>query len=93
MARRVGWLSMPILHHRRITSELDAFVDGELTAARAGVVAAHLGECADCRRAVDVTYRVQESLGRRADGLPVLLAVARIRRWLISADGPNFDHR
>ena len=48
--------------HPMEKEELMAYLDGELSKARAAVAAAHLGECAECRAVVDGLRAVSQKL-------------------------------
>lgn len=68
--------------HRRIRRDVEAYLDGELSAAdRVARIEAHLDECADCRHDLDVLDRLKCSLRRLACNRPTDLTAARLRRW------------
>jgi len=53
--------------HRRFTSQLDAYVDGELSVTSFSAVQAHLHDCPDCSAHVRMLIAMKNSLGRVAN--------------------------
>jgi anti-sigma factor RsiW len=70
---------MSPLAHRRMSRAVAAYLDGELDAAGAMAVAAHLRECWDCSRETEVLRMIKRSLRRRPHD--DVLAVLRLRRF------------
>jgi len=70
--------------HHRLRSEIDAFVDGELSAPRRGAMEIHRQACIECERTVALTVRV--ALNRCADQKRPELSTARLRRWLATTE-------
>lgn len=60
---------------------IDAWVDGEVDARVARVVAAHVRDCWDCSSAAETTRLVKRSLHARGDREPRHLATARLARF------------
>lgn len=69
------------LRHRRLTLLLDAWIDGELDADQARIVAAHLTDCFDCSSAAEVTLLLKYALRARARREPTRLATARLHHF------------
>jgi anti-sigma factor RsiW len=67
--------------HGRMRRAIDAYVDGELPPAQAGVVEVHLDDCWGCSGYADTVRLMKRSLQRLAQRRPSDLAVARLRRW------------
>jgi anti-sigma factor RsiW len=72
---------MPHTAHGRMRRAVDAYLDGELPAARAVVVRVHLDECWGCSGHAETVRLMKRSLRRLAQRRPSDLAVARLRRW------------
>lgn len=68
-----------LLGHRRLRSELDAFVDGELTDEEFRVVASHLDECPGCSEASRRIRRIKAALVRTAIRRTDPAAIATLR--------------
>lgn len=60
---------------------VDAWVDGELDAEAAGMIALHVRICWDCSSAAETTRLVKASLRAHRDHEPPRLAAARLRRF------------
>ena len=58
------WFPGMMIGHRRYTSQLDPYVDGELPLASVSRVEAHLRECPDCDAHVRLLLAMKSSLGR-----------------------------
>lgn len=67
--------------HRRMQRAVTAFVDGELDAAAAAAVEAHLRDCWDCSGDVELARMVKESLRHLADRDRDALTTHRLRRF------------
>jgi hypothetical protein len=67
--------------HRRLQRAISRYADGELDAAAASAMAAHLLECDECTRELAMVRAIKGSLRRVADAEPPTLAAARLRRW------------
>ena len=67
--------------HGRMRRAVDAYIDGELSPARAVTVEVHLDECWACSGYADTVRLMKRSLRRLAQRRPSELAVARLRRW------------
>ncbi|MGH9229987.1 MAG: anti-sigma factor family protein [Acidimicrobiales bacterium] len=67
--------------HGRMRRAIDAYLDGELSPARAIAVEGHLDECWGCSAHADTLRLMKRSLWRLAQRRPSDLAVARLRRW------------
>ena len=67
--------------HRRLQRAVSAFVDGELGAAMAATVEAHLRDCFDCSGDVELARMVKASLHHLADCQRDVLTAARLRRF------------
>jgi predicted anti-sigma-YlaC factor YlaD len=76
--------------HREMRRAVDAYVDGELSRARAVAVELHLDECWGCSAYADTVRLMKRSLRRLAERRPSDLAVARLHRW---AEDRWFRHR
>ena len=66
---------------------IDAWIDGELDAAKARIVAAHVRDCWDCSSAAETTRLVKRSLRSRGDREPRHLATARLARFAHQLSG------
>ncbi|MGH9177706.1 MAG: zf-HC2 domain-containing protein [Acidimicrobiales bacterium] len=69
------------LAHRRLQRAVSAFVDGELDADAAAVVAAHLRECWECSGEADLARLMKASLRQLRDRDEDALAAMRLRRF------------
>lgn len=69
------------LQHSRLRSLLDAYVDGELTAADRARVTAHLAVCFACSGSAETLHLIKQSLRSRPQRAPADLAQARLRRF------------
>lgn len=67
--------------HRRMQRAVTAFVDGELDAAAAATVAAHLQDCFDCSGDAELARMVKASLHNLADRQRDALTSMRLRRF------------
>jgi anti-sigma factor RsiW len=69
------------LGHRRMRRTVSAFVDGQLDAIEAAVVAAHVRACWECSGDVEVVRLIKRSLRNLAGRERDALAAARLRRF------------
>lgn len=67
--------------HRRMQRAVTAFVDGELDAAAAALVEAHLQDCFDCSGDAELSRMVKVSLHNLADRQRDVLTAVRLRRF------------
>lgn len=67
--------------HRRMQRAVTAFVDGELDAAAAVIVEAHLRDCFDCSGDAELARMVKASLHNLADRQRDVLSAVRLRRF------------
>jgi anti-sigma factor RsiW len=67
--------------HARMRRSIDAYVDGELTAAHSAAVEGHLDECWACSGYADTVRLMKRSLRRLVQRRRRDLAVVRLRRW------------
>lgn len=61
---------LAVLRHRRFRMDLDAFVDGELTATKHHAVAAHIDDCPGCSTVTRQLMRMKRSLRQRRTEIP-----------------------
>jgi hypothetical protein len=66
---------------------IDAWIDDELDAAKARVVAAHVRDCWDCSSTAETTRLVKRSLRNRGNREPQHLATARLARFADQLSG------
>jgi anti-sigma factor RsiW len=72
---------MVTVSHRGLHRAVDAYLDGELSPARALAIEVHLDECWGCSGYADTVRLMKRSLRRLAQRRPSDLAIARLRRW------------
>lgn len=72
----MNWLA-----HRRMQRAVTAYVDGELDAATAATVSAHLRDCFDCSGDAELARIVKASLHNLADRERDALTAVRLRRF------------
>ena len=72
----MNWLA-----HRRMQRAVTASVDGELDAATAAAVEAHLRDCWDCSGDAELARMVKASLHNLADRERDALTAVRLRRF------------
>jgi hypothetical protein len=73
--------------HPRLRRAVSAYADGELDAATAQALAAHLLECHGCSHDLAVVLAIKGSLQRLANAEPSPLAAKRLRRWAANLEG------
>jgi anti-sigma factor RsiW len=78
----MNWLA-----HRRMQRAVSAFVDGEVDAATAATVEAHLRECFDCSGDAELARMVKVSLDKLADRQRDVLTAIRLRRYATRLTG------
>lgn len=67
--------------HRRLQRAVSAFVDGEVDAATATAVEAHLRDCFDCSGDAELARMAKVSLHNLADRQRDVLTAVRLRRF------------
>ncbi|MGR8009495.1 anti-sigma factor family protein [Streptomyces hypolithicus] len=67
--------------HMRLRGSVDAYADGELSAADRARVATHIARCWACNGYVQTLRLVKHSLRNGPKRAPISLAAARMRRF------------
>jgi anti-sigma factor RsiW len=77
--------------NRHVEDRIQAWLDGELTAAEARSVEAHVESCERCARAADASRRVMRAIDSLEQARPLAPMWPRVERSLHRGPGLRFD--